>query len=347
MLLKKALALSISGLLALGVAGCSGGGEEGGEDSIRVAMVTDVGGVNDQSFNQSAWEGLQKAEEDFGIGASYVESTQDADYVPNLETLLDSDNELIWGIGYKLSEAIKTAAENNPEQKYAIVDYSYGEETPENVVGVVFKAEQPSFLVGYIAASMTETDKVGFVGGIAGDVIDGFEYGYRAGVNYANKELGKNVEVLVQYAEAFDNPAKGKAIANSMYQQGADIVFHASGGTGDGVIEAAKEQNKYAIGVDRDQNYLAPENVITSAMKRVDMGVYNLVEELKDGKFEGGSTKVYGLEEGAVDIAPTSSDNVPQEILDKVDGIKEKIVAGEIEVPLNKETFEAYVETLK
>lgn len=347
MLFKKALALSITGLLTLGIVGCSGGGEESGEDSMRIAMVTDVGGVNDQSFNQSAWEGLQKAEEDFGVGASYVESTQDADYVPNLETLLDSDNELIWGIGYKLSEAIKTAAENNPDQKYAIVDYSYGEETPENVVGVVFKAEQPSFLVGYIAASMTETDKVGFVGGIAGDVIDGFEYGYRAGVNYANKELGKNVEVLVQYAEAFDNPAKGKAIANSMYQQGADIVFHASGGTGDGVIEAAKEQNKYAIGVDRDQNYLAPENVITSAMKRVDMGVYNLVEELKDGKFEGGSTKVYGLEEGAVDIAPTSSDNVPQEILDKVDGIKEKIVAGEIEVPLNKETFEAYIETLK
>ncbi|OHW62221.1 membrane lipoprotein TmpC precursor [Andreesenia angusta] len=350
MLLKKALALSISGLLALGAVGCSGGGDEGGESgekSIRVAMVTDVGGVNDQSFNQSAWEGLQKAEKDFGIGASYVESTQDADYVPNLETLLDSNNELIWGIGYKLSEAIKTSAENNPDQKYAIVDYSYGEETPENVVGVVFKAEQPSFLVGYIAASMTETDKVGFVGGIAGDVIDGFEYGYRAGVAYANKELGKNVEVLVQYAEAFDNPAKGKAIANSMYQQGADIVFHASGGTGDGVIEAAKEQNKYAIGVDRDQNYLAPENVITSAMKRVDMGVYNLVEELKDGKFEGGSTKVYGLEEGAVDIAPTSSDNVPKEILDKVDGIKEKIVAGEIEVPLNKETFEAYTETLK
>ncbi len=134
------------------------------------------------------------------------------------------------GIGFKLSDALMEAATANPDTKYAIIDFAY-EDTPDNVVGVVFKAEQPSFLVGYIAGKMTETNKVGFIGGIAGDVIwGGFDYGFQAGVQYAAKELGKEIEILNQYAESFSDATKGKAIATNMYQQGADIVFHAAGG---------------------------------------------------------------------------------------------------------------------
>ena len=312
-----------------------------GDKGIKVAMVTDTGGVSDQSFNQSAWEGLQRAEKELGVAASYKESTQDADYVPNLETILDDGNDLIWGIGFKLEAAIHDAAEANPDQKYGIIDYSYeddGKEVPANVMCVMFNDEHSSFLVGYIAAQMTKTDKVGFVGGIEGPVIDRFDYGYQAGVKYANEESGKDVKVLRQYAESFGDAAKGKAIALQMYQQGADIVFHASGNVGTGVIEAAKEQEKFAIGVDRDQNELAPDNVITSAIKRVDLGTYNGTKDVIDNKFRGGQTVRYGLEDGAVDIAPTSDKLVPKEVLEKVEEIKKKITAGEIKVPYNAET---------
>lgn len=352
------------GILVFSVVGCSSSdtpSEEAEEpteteeteetpagEALKVAMVTDEGGVHDQSFNQSAWEGLQRAQEELGVEVSYQESQQDADFAPNFETLLDAGNDLIWGVGFKLADAVLDAALANPDQKYAIVDHSYGDDTPDNVVGVMFMQEQPSFLVGYIAGKMTETNKVGFVGGVAGDIIWAFDYGYQAGVQYAAHELGKEIEILNQYAESFSDVAKGKAITQQMYQQGADIVFHAAGDVGTGVIEAAKEQGKWAIGVDRDQNYLAPDNVLTSAMKRVDVGVYNVVKDLVEGKFPGGQTITYGLADGgAVDIAPTSNKHVPQEILDEVEELKQKIIDGEIVVPYNQETFEEFMNTLK
>ena len=305
------------------------------DQPLKMAMVTDVGGINDQSFNESAWEGHSKAEKELEFKVSYVESKQDADYASNLETLLDVGNDLIWGIGYMMEGAILEAAENNPDQKYAIIDAAYAD-TPENLVGVVFKAEEASFLVGYIAGKMTKTGKVGFVGGMDFPVIHGFHYGFMAGVKQANPA----VEVLVQYADSFTDSALGKAIANQMYQNGADIVFHAAGGVGDGVIAAAAEQGKFAIGVDRDQNYLAPDNVITSAMKRVDNGIFNVAKSLKDGNFPGGQTVSYGLKEGGVGIAPTSSKHVPADILKEVEQLEKDIIAGKIVVPNNKEAFE-------
>lgn len=307
------------------------------EASIKVAMVTDVGGVNDQSFNQSAWEGLQRAEEELGIKVSYLESNQDADYKPNMETLLDAGNDLIWGIGFKMADTLEELAKLNPEQKYAGIDCFFAE-PPTNLVGILFREQEPSFLVGYIAGKMTKTNKVGFVGGMDFFVIHKFHYGYLAGVQYANPDC----EVLVQYADSFTDAAKGKAIANQMYKNGADIVYHAAGGVGDGVIEAAKEQNKYAIGVDKDQNSLAPDNVITSAMKRVDNAIYNLTQTMVSGEFPGGTNVVYGLAEGGVSIAPTSYKHVPKEILDEVEGIKEMIIAGEIVPPTTAEEWEVY-----
>ena len=305
---------------------------------MRIAMVTDVGGVNDQSFNQSAWEGLKRAEKDFGVDVAYKESRQDADYAPNMETLTDAGYDLIWGIGFLMGDAIKETAEINPDQKYAIIDFSYGPETPKNVACAVFQEEEPSFLVGYIAGKMTKTNKVGFVGGIKFPLIEKFEYGYMAGVKLANPDA----EVLRQYAESFTDAAKGKAITNNMYQQGADVVFHASGGVGDGVIEAAKEKGKWAIGVDKDQNFLAPENVLTSAMKRVDNAIYDIGKRLMDGEFAGGDTVVYNLKNDGVGIAPTSNKHVPAEILKEVDGLVAKIKAGEIVVPATKDAFDKF-----
>ena len=306
---------------------------------IKVAMVTDVGGVNDQSFNQSAWEGLTRTKTDLDAKIAYKESKQDADYAPNLETLTDAEYDLIWGIGFLMGDAIKATAQLNPDQKYAIIDYFYGPETPKNVACAVFQEEQPSFLVGYIAGKMTKANKVGFVGGIKFPLIEKFEYGFMAGVKLANPDA----EVLRQYAESFTDAAKGKAITNNMYQQGADIVFHAAGGVGDGVIEAAKEKKQWAIGVDKDQNYLAPDNVLTSAMKRVDNAIFDMVKQLKDGSFAGGKAVVYNLSNDGVSIAPTSKKHVPADILAEVDGLIAKIKAGEIVVPATKETYDAFM----
>lgn len=360
-MLKKKIALGLASALVLtSVVGCSGGekteqtNEEAkpaetteeaateeapaAEKTLKVGMVTDVGGVNDESFNQSAWEGLQRAQEDLGIEASYLESKQDADYQTNLDTMIDAENDLIWGIGYKMGGALLETAAQYPDQKFAIIDYSYGDTTPENIVGVVFHQEQCSFLVGYIAGKMTETNKVGFVGGMKGALIEQFEAGYKAGVKYANPEA----EVDAQYAESFSDAAKGKAIAQKMYNGGADIVFHAAGNVGSGVIEAAKEMEKWAIGVDRDQNYLAPENVLTSAMKLVGTGTYSITKDLIDGKWQGGSTVDYGVAEQGVGIAPTSNKHVPAELLEKVDAIQEKIASGEIVVPLTNDEADAF-----
>ncbi|MDO5715630.1 MAG: BMP family ABC transporter substrate-binding protein [Tissierellia bacterium] len=355
---KKSL-IAILLVMAMTLVACGGGNNaktnnnasaDTSEDGLKVGFVTDEGGVNDQSFNQGVDEGLNKAKDELGVDYSYVESHDPNDYSPNMETLLDQEKDLIVGAGFKMGETILTTAENNPDIKFGIVDVDVtvdpdGEEVeaPDNIVGIMFRAQEPSFLVGYIAGLTTETNKVGFVGGQEGNIIWGFDYGYRAGVDYAAKEKGEDIAVEVQYVGNFSDAQKGKSIATTMYQQGCDVVFHAAGGAGDGVIEAAKEQGKWVIGVDKDQYEVAPENVLTSAMKNADVAVYDLVKATLEGNFEGGKTIELGLsDDGAVGIAPTSDKNVAQEILDKIPEIEEKIINGEIKVPYNQETYNEY-----
>lgn len=308
---------------------------------FKIAMITDTGGVNDQSFNQSSWEGLQKLQSETGASIKYIESKQTSDFSTNLDKLADEGNDLIWGIGFALSDAILAAAQANPDLKYAIVDNSY-EETPSNLTGVMFRAQEPSFIVGYIAGKTTKTDKVGFVGGITSNIIDQFQYGFQAGVDYAAKELNKTISVDVQYAESFGDAAKGKGIATRMISDGCDIVYHAAGGAGTGVIEAAKEANVFAIGVDRDQAYLAPDNVLTSALKLVGEAV-NLVSQLTmNGEEFGGQTLTFGLKEKCVGI-PEEHKNMSDEVYNAAIALEEKIINGEIVPPYNKETYDAFM----
>lgn len=310
---------------------------------MKIGMVTDVGGVNDQSFNQSAWEGLLRAKKELGNKVSYQESKQDADYPSNLETLYDAKNDLIWGVGFKMADALLIAAKQNPKQKYAIIDYSYGEKTPPNVLGVMFKAEEGAFLAGFIAGKMTKTNTIAFIGGMSVPIIHSFQYGFLAGAKYANH----SIQILEQYAESFTDAAKGKAIAHQMISKGADIVFHAAGAVGDGVIEAVKEKNKMAIGVDRDQNYLAPKNVITSSMKRVDNAIFNVVKDFNNNIFKGGHTILYGLKDNAVDIAPTTYKMIPAILMESVGKIKKEILAKKIDIPSDKKTYTHFLSTLK
>ena len=313
--------------------------------NVKVGMVTDEGGVNDQSFNQSGWEGLQQLGKDTKINVSYVESHIPSDYAPNFQAMLEAENGLIWGVGFKLEKDLTAAAAANPDTKYALIDSVSSNPDLKNVVNCLFKDNEPSFLVGYIAGKMTETNKVGFVGGIEGDTIWAFEYGYRAGVQYAAKELGKDIEVEVQYADSFTDATKGKAIAKKMYEGGADIVFHAAGGVGDGVIEAAREADKKVIGVDRDQNYIAPDHVITSTIKNVGVAMYDISKEFAEGKFEA-KTVEFSLANNGVDIAPTSDKHVPADVLEEVEKLKENIVNGDIKVPNNEESYEEYIKSL-
>ncbi len=308
-------------------------------EPLNIGIVTDIGGINDHSFNQSAWEGLQKAQNDLAIKANYIETKDTNDYIKNLETFSDGKSDLVWGIGFMMADPITEEAKKHQNQRYAIIDNTYGDDTPSNVLGVTFKENESSFLVGYIAGKMTKTNQVGFIGGIESSVIERFESGYMAGVKYANP----NCQIISEYANSFSDPAKGKEIATKMYNAGADIIFHASGSTGDGLIECAKEMNKYCIGVDSDQSISAPNNVITSAMKRVDTAIYNTVKDLKDGKWNGGATIEYGLAEGGVDIAPTSDKFVPKDILNEVDNIKAQIISGNLKIPATKGEYNKFL----
>ena len=357
---KKILAVLLTAAMTAAMTACGGGSSDGGstaepaadapegevevsdEDAeapaadaagngadFKIGLITDVGGVNDGSFNQSAWEGLQRAMADLGVEANYLESATDADYVPNIETFIDEEYDLIISVGYMLADATKAAAEANPDVKFAIIDDATIE--LDNVSCLMFKQEQASYLVGYVAGLMTETNNIGFVIGMANDNMNLFGYGYCAGA------LDANPDVTIQQfnANSFADSATGKTNANTAITNGADIVFHAAGATGLGVIEACQEAGVYAIGVDSDQSGIAPNTIITSAMKRVD----NAVESLIAGTLESG-IHTYDLPVGGVDIAPTQ-DLLTDEVVAAVEEVKTKIINGEVVVPSTKDEFEA------
>ena len=299
---------------------------------LKIGLITDVGGVNDGSFNQSSWEGLERAGEELGVTVNYLESATDADYAPNMETFIDEDYDLIISVGYMLADATRAAAEANPDTKFAIIDDS-SIDLP-NVTSLIFHAEQASYLVGYVAGLTTKTNNIGFVVGMTNETMNQFGYGYCAGAIDANPDI----TVQQMNANSFADSATGKSMANAEITNGADIVFQAAGATGLGVIEACQEAGVYAIGVDSDQSSIAPNTVLTSAMKRVDNAVYEAVQELIDGTLEGG-VKTFDLAAGGVDIAP-SQDLISEDVIAAVDEVKEKIISGDVVVPDNKASFE-------
>ena len=300
---------------------------------FKIGMVTDVGGVNDGSFNQSAWEGLQRAAENFGCEVKYIESKGDADFVPNIESFLDEDYDLIICTGYVMADAVRDAAELNPDQKFAIVDDASNADL-DNVTCMMFEQEQASYLVGLAAGYTTESNVVGFVVGQANETMNSFGYGYLAGVLDANPDA-----TILQYnANSFGDASAGKTAVNTMVTKGADVVFHAAGGTGLGVIDGCKENGIWAIGVDSDQSPLAPETILTSALKRVDNACYDATKKAILGTLEGG-VATYDLAAGGVDIAPTT-DTLSLDVVEQIEDAKKDIIAGDLVVQKNQEEFE-------
>ena len=330
MQLKKLFAIGLAfTMMTTLLVGCSNkndGADNTSKDVYTIGMITDTGGVNDESFNQSTWEGLQKAEEKYGsdkVKVKYLESTKDADYVPNIETFVEEDLDLIIGVGYKIAGAIEEASKNYPDVQFAIIDHAYDKQ-PENVTSLIYEDNTAAYLAGLIAAKKTETNKVAFIGGMKSATLDKFEYGFRAGVKAANPDC----EISVRYANSFSDAALAKSIANQMHKDGVDVIYTAAGAAGTGAIEAAKENKKMAIGVDIDQNPLAPENVISSTVKNINVSIVNLVGEILDGNYQGGQVIVNTLASGGVGLSDSTKDHVSKDILDYVNEQADKIKSG-------------------
>jgi basic membrane protein A len=299
---KKIKLLLLAGVLTIGAAGCSSKANEEVEvieDETKITLILDEGGVNDQSFNQSAWEGALKAKEDLGVEVNYIEAKQESDYATNIETAIDQESDLIIGVGFKLADAIREAAENYPEEKFAAIDCSY-EEIPENVVPILFNEEQAGYSVGLIAANITETNTVGFIGGMEIPSVTNFLVGFEKAIQEENVD----VKVLSQYANSFTDGAKGKAIAQQMIKDNADIIFTAGGGVNNGAWEACVEAGIKAIGVDMPSSQFSP-SIITSALKNVGTGVEIITKDLIDGNFKGGQVKMFDLSNGGVGFEKT------------------------------------------
>ena len=330
--MKKILALALALCMIFALAACGGSSAPASTTTeaaakIKVGMVTDVGGVNDKSFNQTSWEGLQAlAAEDPSFEVNYLESKTDADYQTNINTFIDEGYDLIICVGYMLADATRAAAEANPEQKFAIIDDASCADLP-NVACLMFAQEQASYLVGLVAGSVTESKTVGYVQGMVSDSMNLFGIGYITGV----LEACPDATVLQYNANNFGDSAGGSTAAKDMITKGADVIYHAAGGTGMGVIEACNEEGIWAIGVDTDQSILAPDHVITSAMKRVDVASQDISKAGKDGTFAAG-IHTYDLSNGGVDLAPTR-DHIPAEVLEVVEAAKAAIIAGEKTVP--------------
>ena len=306
----KALLLSLLLILAVGCSKTETAKEE--EKPLKITLVLDEGGVNDQSFNQSAWEGALKLREECGVDISYIESKQESEYLQNVETAIDQENDLVIAVGYKFTEAVKQLSEAYPSQKFALIDGTW-EEMPSNVVSIMFSEEDAGYSVGLVASQMTSTNKVGFIGGFDIPSVSNFYKGFEKAI----KEENADIEVLCQYANSFTDSAKGRAIAQQMISQDIDIIFTAGGGVNNGAWEACTESNIKAIGVDMPSSYIAPTTIITSALKNVGTGLELTAKDLINGKFAGGEVKMFDLSNKGVGYEVT--DLIPTDVIKYVE----------------------------
>lgn len=328
--------------LALGAAGCgddnsSSSGTSGQSNTSATAgftagLVSDVGRFNDRSFNQSALEGLQRAQTELGVKGRPIESKSAGDYIPNLTTLARQKYGVTVGVGFLMADAINTVATKFPKQNFAIIDYSQAalKGTPKNVRGLTFATNENSYLIGYMAAKMAEAkggkQVISAVGGMQIPTVDIFIAGYKAGAVAANPK----VKVLVDYSQDFGAQDKCKELALNQIQQGSQVVFQVAGGCGLGALNAAAQKKVWGVGVDRDQSDLGP-HILTSAVKRVDVSVFDTIKDAATGSFTGGD-KLYNLANGGVEVG-TVSPKVPKTLVDEVNGLKQKIIDGDITVP--------------
>lgn len=304
---------------------------------IRVGLVFDIGGKNDKSFNEAAWRGLERARAELGVQVEYIEPSEGADRESALRSLAARKLDLVIGVGFIFGPDLERLARQFPDVKFAGIDYTPSQGVGElpNLAGLSFREHEGSFLVGAIAGLVTRTKIVGFVGGMRIPLIRKFEAGYEAGVRH----VCPTCRVLSAYAgtepKAFADPTLGQELAAAQYGQGADIIFHAAGKTGDGVFAAARQRKARAIGVDSDQFDAAPCCIVTSMVKRVDVAVVDVVQQVIDGTFRGGPHELGLAENGVTFVADERNQGrlLPLEVVQRVKALREDIIAGKIVVP--------------
>ncbi|AIM24444.1 BMP family lipoprotein [Melissococcus plutonius] len=350
----KLLGLGVIALtVALSLAACGGkhtkNSSKKGDPDHNIVMISDIGGIDDKSFNQSAWEGMKawgkKHDLPEGVkGYAYIQSKDASQYTSNVDQAITNNFKTVFGVGYLIKDTIQQAAKKNPKTQFAIIDDVIADK--KNVVSATFKDNEAAYLAGVAAAYTTKTNKLGFVGGEERVVIDRFQAGYQKGVADAAKKLGKTITVNAKYVASFADSAKGRALAASMYQEGTDIIFHAAGASGQGVFQEAAARNKagngdkvWVIGVDRDQqddgNYKTKDGkkdnfTLTSTLKGVGASVQDIADRALKDKFPGGKHLIYGLKAGGVDI---TKGNLSDSARSAVKEAKEKVISGEIKVP--------------
>lgn len=351
---KRTRVAAVLGALALLAAGCGeppaeseggsgGGGGQAGAD-FKACMVTDSGGIDDRSFNQTSWEGIQQAEDEFGIESAVLESNSNADFVPNINQFVQQDCNLIVTVGFLLADATEQAAKSNPKENFAIVDVVY-DKPIDNIKPLVFNTAEAAFMAGYLSAGTTETGKVATFGGIKIPTVTIFMDGYWQGVQYYNEQNGTDVQVLGWNQETqngsftgdFTDQTKGKTLTENFIRQGADIVMPVAGPVGLGAAAAAQASDGTKIvWVDTDGCVSAEQYCdlfLTSVMKGMDVAVKTTVQNAIDGTFSG-RPYVGTLENGGVQIAPLHEyeDDVPDELKQQLDQVKKDIISGDIEI---------------
>ncbi|WKC98999.1 nucleoside ABC transporter substrate-binding protein BmpD [Borreliella burgdorferi] len=328
-------------LIFLFIVACSSS-DDGKSEAKTVSLIVD-GAFDDKGFNESSSKAIRKLKADLNINIIEKSSTGNS-YLGDIANLEDGNSNLIWGIGFRLSDILFQRASENVSVNYAIIEGVYDEiQIPKNLLNISFRSEEVAFLAGYFASKASKTGKIGFVGGVRGKVLESFMYGYEAGAKYANS----NIKVVSQYVGTFGDFGLGRSTASNMYRDGVDIIFAAAGLSGIGVIEAAKElgPDHYIIGVDQDQSYLAPNNVIVSAVKKVDSLMYSLTKKyLETGVLDGGKTMFLGLKEDGLGLV--LNENLKSnysEIYNKSLKIGQSIMNGIIKVPYDKVSYDNFV----
>jgi basic membrane protein A len=332
---RRAFPLAIFALL---VAGCGhAAGKPAGPPPIRLAMVTDIGGLGDKSFNDSAYRGLTDAKTRLGAEIEVLQSKSAADYQPNLTVLADEDYDEIFAIGFLMSEDLSQVAKTYPRRNFAIVDAVVDQ---PNVTSITFREQDGSFLAGALAAMMSKTKTIAFLGGIDIPLLRKFEAGFTAGAH----EVDPHVNVLVKYVGSFDDVASGKELAGVLFDQHADIVYAAAGKSGLGAFDQVRDRpNAYVIGVDSDQDSLVPGKVLTSMIKHVDVAIFRIAQDTRSQKIPSGAVEL-GIKDGAIGLSPFTYTKaaIGPARLAKLDTIRAAIVSGKIVPPQTREELAAF-----
>ncbi|PSK96529.1 nucleoside-binding protein [Murinocardiopsis flavida] len=348
-ILTRFAAVAATGVLGLSMTACDNpsgddGKKGGGEDSeLRVGLAYDIGGRGDKSFNDSAYRGLERVKKELGVtDAKDLEPSEgesDADKVERLKLMAEEGYGVVIGVGYAYAEPMKEVAKDYPDVNFAVVDSEI--EGADNITSLVFAEEQASFLAGASAALKTEEDHVGFIGGVNTPLIQKFEAGFIAGVEEIDPKIKIENTYLSQPPDmkGFQDPARGKEVALGQYDKGADVIYHAAGASGNGILEAAADQEKLFIGVDSDQYESAPEDrkkyVLTSAVKDVDKAVFEFVKSVQDGKAQAGIQR-FDLASGGVSYTKSNKDEIG-DVEKELDELQQKIIDGDIKVPTKPE----------